>query len=268
MDDIILSLQSYIAEYGMKVIGAILILVIGLWITKLLTKAFRSFLNKRKIDETLVKFFTTLVNIALIVFVVIAAISKVGVETTSFIAVLGAAGFAVGLALQGSLANFASGIMLIIFRPIRVNDFIEGSGITGFVEEIGIFVTIIRTVDNRIAYVPNAKLTSDNIINLTVRGTRRVDITIGIGYKEDIDKARTAVSEVLVNDSKILTIPAPDIVVKGLGDSSVNLMIRAWCKTEDYWNVYYSINEEVKKKFDAENIEIPFPQRVIHTNSN
>lgn len=268
MENVILSLQSYIAEYGMKVIGAILILVIGLWITKLITKGFKKFLTKRKTDETLVKFFTALVNIALVAFVIIAAISKVGIETTSFVAVLGAAGLAVGFALQGSLANFASGVMLIIFKPIKVGDYVEGGGMEGIVEEIGIFVTTLITLDNKTVFVPNAKLTADNIVNYSTKDIRRVDLVFGVAYKEDIDRVRTVISDTLKNNSKVLQEPKPDILVSELADSSVNFEVRPWCKNEDYWDVYYGVIEEIKKKLDQENVEIPFPQRDIHTYQN
>lgn len=268
MDNIILNIQYYIAQYGMKVIGAILILVIGLWITKLITKAFRKILVKREVDETLVKFFTALVNISLIAFVIIAAISKVGVETTSFVAVLGAAGLAVGFALQGSLSNFASGVMLIIFKPIKVGDYVQGGGMEGIVEEIGIFVTTLITLDNKAVFVPNAKLTADNIVNYSTKDLRRVDLVFGTAYKEDIDKVRSIISEVLNDNSKVLKEPKPDILVSELADSSVNFEVRPWCKTENYWDVYYSVTEDIKKNFDNRNIEIPFPQRVVHTVQN
>ncbi len=257
-------LQGYLVEYGLKLMSAILILVIGLWLVKMVMKVFNKSLIKKEVDPTLVKFFTTLTRVALIAFVIIAAISKVGVETTSFVALIGAAGLAVGLALQGSLSNFASGIMLIIFRPIKVDDFIEGGGIIGFVEEIGIFVTVIRTVDNRIGYVPNSKLTSDNIVNFTSRGTRRVDLVFGIGYGENIDKAKEAVHDVLSKNTKILKDPKPDVLVKELADSSVNLAVRPWCKSNNYWEVYFEVTESVKKKFDELKIQIPFPQRDVH----
>jgi small conductance mechanosensitive channel len=260
--------QVYITEYGLKLIGAIIILVIGLWITKRITNLVNKLLVKRNVDATLVRFFTALVRIALIAFVVIAAISKVGVETTSFIAILGAAGLAIGFALQGSLANLASGVMLIIFRPINVGDYIEGGGLEGIVEEIGIFVTTLITLDNKVVFIPNSKMTSDNIVNYSGKDIRRVDLVFGVAYKENIDKVRTAISEALSNNPKILKDPKPDILVSKLAESSVDFEVRPWCKTEDYWDVYYSVIEDIKKKFVKENLEIPFPQRVVHTYQN
>lgn len=264
MDNYLVVVQNYIAEYGIKIVSAIAILVIGLWIAKLITKSFNKMLTKKGTDVTLTKFFTAMVRIALIAFVIIAAISQAGVETTSFIAVLGAAGLAVGLALQGSLSNFASGVMLIIFKPIKVGDYIEGGGSAGSVKEIGIFVTTLTSPDNKVIFVPNSRMTSDNIINYTMNDTRRVDMVFGIGYNDDIDKAKKVIEEVLNLNSKILSEPAPTIKLHELGDSSVNFIVRPWTKTSDYWSVYWEITEAVKKKFDEQNIEIPYPQRDVH----
>jgi small conductance mechanosensitive channel len=263
MDTYLDILQNYATVYGIKIIGAIAILLIGLWITKLITKSFNKMLNKRGTDVTLTKFFTSMVRIALIAFVVIAAISQAGVETTSFIAVLGAAGLAVGLALQGSLSNFASGVMLIIFKPIKVGDYVEGGGVAGVVEEIGIFVTILLSLDNKQIFVPNSKMTADNIVNYSSKENRRVDLVFGVSYKEDIDKIRQAIREVLVSNPKILTNPQPDILVSKLADNSVNFEVRPWCKSSDYWDVFYSATEGVKKKFVEMNFEVPYPQRIV-----
>ncbi|MCP5062279.1 MAG: mechanosensitive ion channel [Ignavibacteriae bacterium] len=268
MENILVTAQLYITEYGMKLVGAILILVIGLWVAKILTNLVNKLLVKKNIDPTLGKFFTALVNIALVAFVVIAAISKVGIETTSFVALLGAAGLAVGFALQGSLSNFASGVMLIIFKPIKVGNYVEGGGMEGVVEEIGIFVTTLITLDNKVVFVPNAKLTSDNIINYSLKDTRRVDLVFGIAYKEDIDNARAVIAETLKANQKVLTDPKPDILVSELADSSVNFEVRPWCKTNDYWDVYYSVIEDIKKKFDEQKIEIPFPQTDVYVHQN
>jgi small conductance mechanosensitive channel len=268
MDNYLVMVQDYISVYGIKIIGALAILLIGLWITKIITKIFNKILVKKELDETLVKFFTSMVKIMLVVFVVIAAISQAGVETTSFIAVLGAAGLAVGLALQGSLSNFASGVMLIIFKPIKVGDYIEGGGIDGIVKEIGIFVTTLNSLDNKAIFVPNSKMTSDNIVNYTLNDTRRVDLVFGIGYKEDISKSKQAIVDVLKSNSKVLADPEPDVYVSELADSSVNFVVRPWCKTEHYWDVYFEITEAIKRKFDDQNIEIPFPQRDVHLHQN
>ncbi len=264
MEDILKLVEDYAALYGFKLLGAIAILVIGIWLAKLLSKTLGKILNKKEVDATLVKFVTSLVKIALITFVVIAAIGQVGVETASFVAVIGAAGLAIGFALQGSLSNFASGVMLIIFRPIKVGDYIEGGGSSGSVEEIGIFVTILRTPDNKVIYIPNSKLSGDNIVNYSVKDTRRVDMVFGIGYSDDIAKAKQVIESVLNSDSRILKDPAPMIVVSELADSSVNFAVRPWVNSADYWGVYFDTTETIKKKFDENGISIPFPQRDVH----
>jgi small conductance mechanosensitive channel len=268
MENYIIMFQEYVTKYGIKLIGAVAILVIGLWAAKLTTNFFNRTLTKREVDTTLVKFFTAIVRILLIIFVVLAAIDQVGIETTSLVAILGAAGLAVGFALQGSLSNFASGVMLIIFRPIKVGDFIEGGGMSGSVKEIGIFVTILTTPDNKAIYVPNSKLTSDNIVNYSTNDTRRVDLKFGISYSDDIDKAKKAIYEVLDVNKKLLKDPAPNVQLHELADSSVNFIVRPWVKSGDYWPVYWELTEAMKKKFDEENIEIPFPQRDVHIHQN
>ncbi|MBI1931001.1 MAG: mechanosensitive ion channel [Ignavibacteriales bacterium] len=268
MDNYLLTLQNYITIYGLKILGSVLILIIGLWLAKLIAANISKHLIKKNTDPTLVKFLSSLVRFTLITFVVIAAISQAGVETTSFIAVLGAAGLAVGLALQGSLSNFASGVMLIIFRPIKVGDYIEGGGNQGIVEEIGIFVTTLLSLDNKQIFVPNAKLTADNIVNYSGKEIRRVDLVFGVGYKEDIDNIRKIIIEALNKNSKIIGEPKPDILVSKLADSSVNFEVRPWCKTSDYWDVYYSVTEDVKKKFVEHAIKVPYPQREVHLNQN
>lgn len=268
MDNYLVMIQDYAAQFGMNILGAIAILIIGLWVAKILTKTFNKMLVKRDTDPTLTKFFTALLRVGLIAFVVIAAISQAGVETTSFVAVLGAAGLAIGLALQGSLSNFASGVMLIIFRPIRVGDYIEGGGISGSVKEIGIFVTILTSPDNKTIFIPNSKLTSDNIVNYSMNDTRRVDMVFGIGYSDDIDKSKKVLNEIINSNEKILKDPKPNIKLHELADSSVNFIVRPWCKTADYWDVYFEVTETVKKRFDEENIEIPFPQRDVHVHQN
>jgi small conductance mechanosensitive channel len=268
MDNYLLMAQEYVTKYGIQVLGAVIILIVGLWVAKLLTKVVHKALTRKEMDPTLIKFFTALVKIALITFVIIAAIHQAGIETMSFVAVLGGAGLAIGLALQGSLSNFASGVMLIIFKPIKVGDYIEGGGISGSVREIGIFVTVLTSPDNKIIYVPNSKLASDNIINYSQSDTRRVDMVFGIGYGDDINKAKSTINEVLRENSNILSDPAPTVKVLELADSSVNFAVRPWCKTEHYWDVYFDITERIKKRFDAESIEIPFPQTDVHVHQN
>jgi small conductance mechanosensitive channel len=212
----------------------------------------------------LVSFVSNLVYIGLLAFIVIAALGQLGIQTTSFIAVLGAAGLAIGLALQGSLSNFAAGFLLIIFRPFKVGDLIEGAGVLGVVEAIQIFTTQLKTADNKTVIVPNANLTADNIVNWTVKGTRRVDMVFGIGYEDDIDTARSLMADIIAEDERILKDPAPAIVVIELADSSVNFAVRPWVNVDDYWGVYCDLTEKIKKAFDANNISIPFPQRDVH----
>ena len=258
------TLQELAVQYGMRIIGAIAILVIGLWLSKKITKTVTKLLRKNKIDETLVRFISSLTYIALVAFVILATISEVGIETTSIVAILGAASFAIGLALQGSLSNFAAGVMLIVFHPFKVGEYIEAAGVKGTVEEIGVFVTRLLTPDNKVIYVPNSKLFGDVITNYSEREIRRVDMVFGISYTDDIDKAKKIISDVLGSHPKVLKDPEPMIVVSELADSSVNFAVRPWVKTEDYWTVFFEITETIKKRFDAEGISIPFPQTDVH----
>lgn len=268
MEDIVKQLQSVVAEYGLQILGALATLIIGIWIAKILSKSLGKILNKKSIDQTLVKFVVSLVKIALITFVIISVASQVGIQTASFVAVIGAAGLAIGFALQGSLSNLAAGVMLIIFKPIKVGDYIEGGGSTGSVESVGIFITTLITPDNKVVYIPNSTLTGGNIINYSARDRRRVDMVFGIGYSDDIDKAKNVIQSVLNSDSRILKDPAPQIVVSELGDSSVNFNVRPWVNTPDYWSVFFETTEQIKKKFDEQNISIPFPQRDVHMIQN
>jgi small conductance mechanosensitive channel len=194
----------------------------------------------------------------------VAALGQLGIQTTSFIAILGAAGLAIGLALQGSLSNFAAGFLMIIFRPFKVGDFIEGAGVAGVVEEIQIFTTKLKTGDNKIIIVPNAKLSGDNITNYSAQETRRVDMTVGVAYSADLSKVREVLLDIISKDTRILAEPAPLVAVAELADSSVNFVVRVWTKTGDYWGVKFDATETIKNRFDAEGIGIPFPQRDIH----
>jgi len=268
MEQTIKEIQLLVTSYGLQVIGALATLVIGIWIAKWLTRIADKVLNKRNVDPTLTKFAVSVVRIALITIVIISAISQVGIETTSFVAIIGAAGLAVGFALQGSLSNFASGVMLIIFKPLKVGDFIEGGGAMGSVETVGMFVTTLTTPDNKVVYIPNSALTGGNIVNYSAKDTRRVDMVFGIGYSDDIDKAKAVIKSLLDADSRILKDPAPQIVVSELADSSVNFKVRPWVNSADYWGVYFDITEQVKKNFDEQNISIPFPQRDVHMFQN
>jgi len=258
------TIYSLLTVYGLKVVAAIAIFIIGRWVDKVVRNLISRLMAKSDVDETLNKFITSLSYVALLAFVIIAALNQLGVQTASFVAIIGAAGLAVGLALQGSLSNFAAGVLMIIFRPIAVGDYIEGAGVAGTVEEIQIFTTQLATPDNKTIFVPNAKLMGDNIVNYTAKGTRRVDFTFGIGYGDDIDKARQVIGQIIAADERIMKDPAPDVMVSELADSSVNFAVRVWTSAGDYWNVYFDTLEKVKKQFDAEGISIPFPQQDVH----
>jgi len=264
IEEIFGKLKIFIAEYGLKIVAAILILVIGRWIAKGIRALIKRLLEKSKVDPTLVSFVCSLTYVGLMAFIIIAVLGKLGVATASFVAVLGAAGLAVGLALQGSLANFAAGVLIILFKPYKIGDFIEAGGTMGSVEEIGIFTTELKTPDNKKVIVPNAKITGDNIVNYTVKGTRRMDLVAGVSYSADLDKVRSVLEEILAEEERFLKDPAPTIGVLELADSSVNFAFRPWVKTDDYWDVYFATQEKIKKRFDAAGIEIPFPQRDVH----
>ena len=264
MEDLIQQGYTLLATYGLKIVFAIIILIIGRWVARLFSKLIQRVMKKQDVDETLRSFAGNMIYYALLTFVVLAALGQLGIQTTSFIAVIGAAGLAIGLALQGSLANFASGFLMIMFRPFKVGDLIEGAGVMGTVESLQIFTTQLRTPDNKKIIVPNASLTGDNIINWSATGTRRVDMVFGIGYDDDIDKAKQLIAEILAADERVLKDPAPQVAVSELADSSVNFVARPWAKTGDYWGVFFDTTEAVKKRFDAEGISIPYPQSDVH----
>ena len=257
-------LQDIVTVWGLKVIAAIAIFIIGRWIAKLVRRGVMRMMERAKVDATIIGFVSNIAYIALLAFVVIAALGQLGIQTTSFIAILGAAGLAIGLALQGSLANFAAGFLMIIFRPFKVGDFIEGAGVAGIVEEMQIFTTTLKTGDNKIIIVPNAKLSGDNIINYSARETRRVDMTVGVAYDADLSKVKEVLNDIISKEERILADPAPQVAVAELADSSVNFIVRVWTSTSDYWGVKFAVTETVKNRFDAEGIGIPFPQRDIH----
>ncbi len=264
MENFMAGAKQIILMFGLNIIAAILIFVIGRWIAKLIRKILEKLMTRKEVDVTVVSFTCNIVYVILLIFVILGAIHAIGVQTVSLVAVIGAAGLAVALALQGSLANFAAGILLIIFRPVKVDDFIEAAGTTGVVERVDIFTTQLKTPDNKTVIIPNAQLTSGNITNYTAKGTRRVDLIIGVSYSDSIDKVRSLIEDELKKDDRILTDPAPMIVVLELADSSVNFGVRPWTKTEDYWGVYFSLTENLKKRFDAEGVTIPFPQSDVH----
>jgi len=264
VEQIALRVQELITLYGLKIIAAVAIYIIGRFVAIGLRSVVKRILKKGRADETLAAFLTKLTYIAVMTFVIIAALGKLGVQTASFVAVLAAAGLAVGLALQGSLANFAAGILLIIFKPFKLGDYIEAGGTSGVVEEIGIFTTELKSPDNKKVIVPNAKVTGDNIINYTAKDQRRMDIVAGVSYNDDLDKVRRVLTDILSEDNRILDDPAPTIAVLELADSSVNFAVRPWVKTTEYWDVFFEIQEKIKKRFDAEGIAIPFPQQDVH----
>lgn len=255
---------GYLTQYGLRIVVALLILFVGKWLAGMVRKAIRRALERGKVEATLVGFLSNIAFYLMMVAVVIAAVSQVGIQTTSFVAVLGAAGLAVGLALQGSLSNFASGILIILFRPFKVGDFVDAGGVSGIVDEIGILATQMHTPDNKGVMVPNSQIMGGRIINFNAFETRRCDMTFGISYKDDIDKAKAILADLVASDERCLKDPAPTLVVGALGESSVDILCRPWVKTADFWGVYWDMHEKVKKRFDAEGISIPFPQRDLH----
>jgi small conductance mechanosensitive channel len=259
-----LQLQDVAVVWGLKVIAAVAIFVIGRWIAMLVRRGVRRMMDRAKVESIITGFVSSIAYIALLAFVVVAALGQLGIQTTSFIAILGAAGLAIGLALQGSLANFAAGFLMIIFRPFKVGDFIEGAGVAGVVREIQIFTTTLKSPDNKTIIIPNAKLSGDNIINYSAEATRRVDMTVGVAYDADLAKVKDVLNDIISKDARILSDPPPQVAVAELADSSVNLVVRVWTSTGDYWNVKCDATETIKNRFDAEGIGIPFPQRDIH----
>lgn len=249
---------------GPNLLWSLATLVIGFWIARILVAFLRRVLARRAVDRTLTSFLGNLMFMGLMTAVVIAAIDRLGVETTSFVAVLGAAGLAVGLALQGSLSNFASGVLIILFRPFKAGDTIDAAGVSGIVEEVQVFATTLRTADNKQIIVPNSAITSGNIVNYSTLPTRRVDLVFGIGYEDDLALAKSVIGRVLEADQRVLLDPVPLVAVSQLAESSVNLVVRAWVKTEHHADVTFSLTEKIKLEFDANGISIPFPQRDVH----
>ena len=264
LNTILPKLQELITLYGLKVIAAVVIFIVGRWVAKGLKRLMVRALTKGKVDETLVSFLGHLTYFTLLAFVIIAALNQLGIQTTSFIAILGAAGLAVGLALQGSLANFAAGVLMIIFRPFRVGDYVEGGGTAGIVEEIQIFTTKLKTPDNKSIIIPNAKITGDNIVNYSAKDSRRMDMIVGVSYDDDYDQVKKVLQDILAKDGRILEEPPPTIAILEFGDNSVNFAFRPWVKTAEYWDVYFALTEAIKKRFDEEGITIPYPQRDVH----
>ncbi|HDY7621180.1 TPA: small-conductance mechanosensitive channel MscS [Vibrio vulnificus] len=258
--------SDLLIQYGVNIISAIVILFIGNIIVKAVANSVSKVLNKKEMDKAVVEFIHGLVRYLLFVIVLIAALGRVGVETASVVAVIGAAGLAVGLALQGSLSNFAAGVLIVAFRPFKSGDYVEIGGVAGSVEAIQIFQTVLKTPDNKMVVVPNSGVIGGAITNYSRHATRRVDLMIGVSYKSDLKKTKQVIRETLEKDARILKDPDMTIGVVALADSSVNFVVRPWCKTEDYWNVYFDSMQTIKEALDANGIEIPFPQMDVHLN--
>lgn len=256
------TVMGYIETYGLPLLKALLIFIIGSWIIKKVVKAVRNVMSKGAYDESLQKFLLNLASWALRIFLIILVISTLGVDVTTFAAVIAAAGLAVGLALQGSLSNFAGGVLLMIFKPYKIGDLIEAQDVLGHVKEIEIFTTKLITPQNKLAIVPNGAMANGNIINYTAEGKMRVDTTVGIGYGEDIKRAKEVLLEMLMANPQVLKDPAPSVNVEALADSSVNLAVRPYCAPEDYWSVYFATIEGTKMALDKAKIEIPYPHEV------
>lgn len=263
-DVILEKVYDVILIYGGRLLLAIITLVVGFWIISRIVKSFGKLMARRDVDASLRPFLRSIVSIVLKIMLILSVASMVGIEMTSFVAILAAAGLAVGMALSGTLQNFAGGVMLLIFKPFKVGDYIEAQGYSGSVKEIQIFNTILNTPDNKIIIIPNGGLSNGPMTNYSTMPQRRVDFTFGIGYGDDIDKAKGLLEKIVKGDTRILGDPAHFIAVSELADSSVNLVVRVWVNAADYWDVFFDITEKVKKTFDAEGVSIPFPQTDVH----
>lgn len=268
MDEIILTVKQYAFEFGYKLVGAILALIVGLYLIKVLLNGLSKLMKKRNIDDSLQPFLRSMLGIVLKVLLVVSVLSMIGIEMTSFVAILGAAGLAVGMALSGTLQNFAGGVMILIFKPFKVGHVITAQGYTGSVYEIQIFNTILKTPDNKHIIIPNGGLSTGSMVNFSKEPTRRVDWTFGIGYGDDVDKARAVLKRLISEDERIKQDPEPFIAVSELGDSSVNFAVRVWVDAGDYWPVFFAMNEKVYKTFDKEGLNIPFPQMDVHVSKD
>jgi len=264
VNEILDKVYGFAITYGISFLAAILIFVIGKWVAGILSRFIEKLMLKSKVEKTLVTFVRNISYVGLMIFVIIAALNKIGIQTTSFIAIIGAAGLAIGLALQGSLSNFAAGVLLIIFKPFKVGDFIQAGGVMGTVAEIQIFNTVLNAPDNRKEIVPNAQVTGANITNFSAIENRRIDLVFGISYEDSMKKAKEVLLEVVSNDSRVLKDPAPVVAVSELADSSVNIVCRPWVKPGDYWDVHFDTLEKGKEALEKNGITIPFPQTDVH----
>lgn len=262
------ALSSLIFAYGPKLIGAIVVLIVGMWVIKFLTRLATKVMDKRNMDASLKPFFRSLINITLKTLLVISVLTMLGIAMTSFIAILGAAGLAIGMALSGMLSNFAGGVVLLVFRPFKVGDFIEAQGHSGTVQEIQIFNTVLKTPDNKTIIIPNGGLSTNSMTNFSTEARRRVDWVFGIAYGDDYNKAKNVIKSLCDSDTRILKDPEVFIALSELDDSSVNLVVRAWANSSDYWDIFFDMNEKVYKTFEKEGINIPFPQMDVHLHGN
>lgn len=258
------SLSGVVSTWGIRVVGAIAFLIVGLFVARMVRRGLRKGLGKTTLDATLVPFFASLAYWAIVSFVGIAVLGLFGIPTTSFIAALGAAGLAIGLALQGSLSNLAAGVMLLIFRPFKVGDYVEAAGVDGAVEEIGLFASALISLDNTLITLPNSEIWGATIKNFTAKDTRRNDLEFGIAYGDDINQARESILTAVRQDPRVLSDPAPDVWVTGMGDSAVNLLVVPWCHPDDYWGLKFDLYQKVKEALEAGGSTIPFPQRDLH----
>ncbi len=264
IDDYSQTIKELIMTYGLKVIAAIIALIVGLWVIKIIVKALARIMEKREVDPSLRGFINSLTGILLKIMLIISVIGMVGIPMTSFIAILGAAGLAVGMALSGTLQNFAGGVMILIFKPFKVGDFIEAQGYMGTVSEIQIFISVLKTPDNKTILIPNGGLSTGSLVNFSSEDTRRVDFSFGIAYGDSYDDAKALLLKLIEKDERILKTPEPFIVLGALADSSVNITVRVWAKASDYWGVFFDMNEKVYKEFDKNGLHIPFPQLDVH----
>lgn len=263
-EEVVALLKTTGMDFAINLVTALAIFFIGRFVVRLLMSALRMVMDKQEVDKTLVTFISNLVSTILLTFVIIAAIDALGVQTTSFIAILGAAGLAIGLALQGSLSNFAAGVLIVLFRPYKVGDWVEAAGISGSVEEVQILTTVLKTGDNKKVIVPNSQIMQSIITNYSANETRRVDMVVGVSYGDDLDKVRSTIAALVAEDDRVLDEPACTIAVSELADSSVNFVVRPWVNTTDYWGVMFDLTEAIKKRFDQEGIAFPFPQQDVH----
>ena len=268
LDKILEDAPNLILTYGTQILMALAIFIIGKWVARIVSNAIVSSMTKKSVDKTICSFVGSIIYTALFAFVIIAALGQLGIQTASFVAIIGAAGLAVGFALQGSLSNFASGVLLILFRPIRSGDFVEAAGEAGVIEEVGIFTTIMKTGDNKVIIIPNSNIMGGNITNYSMRDTRRIDMVIGIAYDADIRQAKKILEEIMAAEERVLKDPEVTIAVAELADSSVNFVVRPWVNSGDYWPTKFDLLETIKYRFDEAGIGIPFPQMDVHLQKN